>query len=427
MRALAARLGFLSVCLVAGLLVAGCGGGGPSADPGESSSAPSPRSGTYEITDADFTALAALMDDRAQALLEGRKPAFLATVDPTNSELLAEQEVFFDNVTALPVDKLFYDVSTDGFVPAKIRGNDPVVRPQVVEHLSLRGVFDKPVGNGVALTFVKRDGEWVLGHEEIDEVVEPQERPWFGGPIEVTQDGGLLVVTDRGADESSREVATSVRVHLDAVAALLETPPGSRLLVDATSNGLANELSNASGENAGAVSFGVAAIDDDGNVRGLAGEVIKLNPELVDELIGNSVLMRHELTHYLLDFGITAPIWASEGIAEVVAEYPRLLTEAVGDAALVRDIENRPVELTGSGIWGNDPELDYLVARATAEYLVKTYGFARYREMLETFQRRASGVSYGEAIVDETLRKVYGESEAEVARHTFDLLRGLAP
>lgn len=434
MRRLAAR-SRLSACLVIGLLLAGCSDGGnpkrdsesdPDDEPGASSSAPSPGSGKYDVTDEDFAAVAALMDERADALLDRRKPAFLATVDPRNRDLLAEQEVFFDNVTALPVDRLFYDVSTDGFVPAKISGNDPVVRPRVTEHLSLRGVFDKPVANRVALTFVKRDGEWVLGHETVDETFEPQERPWFGGPIEVARDGDLLVVTDDGATISSSEVAASVRADLDAVSELLETPPGRRLLVDATTNGSAAELSNASGENAGAVSFSVFAADERGDVRGRAGEVIKLNPELIDELVRDSTVMRHELTHYLLDYGSTAPIWATEGIAEVVAASPTLLTDLVGTDSLTRKIDERPVELTSSGVWGNDPGLDYLVARATAEYLVKTYGFARYREMLDTFKRRASGVIYGEGIVDETLRKVYGESEAEVARHTFDLLEGLA-
>ena len=49
-----------------------------------------------------------------------------------------------------------------------IEGDDPTLRPGVFEHVQLDGALAKPVSNPVAMTFVERDGRWLLGGERLD-------------------------------------------------------------------------------------------------------------------------------------------------------------------------------------------------------------------------------------------------------------------
>lgn len=420
----------------AALLVSGCSGipGGPD-EPSTSSpatgSASTPPVDDDEITESDFEAVAALLEKRAKALLRGDRRAFLTTLDPGNRRLRRTQERLFDNVQALPVDKLYYGFTNTGLVPAEVRGDDPTMRPPVHEHLELSGVFAAPVANQVSMTFVERGDRWLLGHEDVDETFEAQVRPWFGVPIEAAGDADLLVLTDRGADVGAEELLGSTREALAEAADVLDEDADRPLLVDATSNGLTFELSNASGEEAAAVSYTVGAKDRAGEeFRALAGSVVKANPTDVDALVDNDTTLRHELTHFLLDgYGDSNPQWVTEGIAEYVGYAPGLLRDSVArDDRLPRLIARRDVELTPSGLWGNDPRLDYLTAHAFAEHLITTYGLDRYREMMDVFKRRArtTPIVFGEGIVDEVLRQVYGVGSREVARAGFALLEGLS-
>lgn len=423
----------LSVVLVGGLL--GCTD--PGADPGAGPPTPAPgrttgAAGPDVITDADFDAVADLLDSRADALLAGRKRAFLATLDPGEPRLRRTQATFFDNLQALPLDRFYYGVASNGLVPAAVRGDDRVVAPVVFEHVELTGVFAAPVANQVSMTFVERDGRWLLGAEDVDETFEAQARPWYGGAVEAAGDDEVLVLTDRGADVGADELLAATREALAVASSVLDEDDDRGLFLDATTNGLASELSNASGEEAGAVSYNVFAADRAGDdYTRFAAAVVKANPGRVEQLVGaGGTTLRHELTHFLLDgYGDTNPQWVTEGIAEYVGYSPGLLADSVAtDDRLLRAVERRDVELTPAGLWGSDPDLDYLSAHAFAEHLITTYGVARYREMMDVFERRGrrSAVRFGEGQVDAVLRQVYGVGAQEVAQAGFVLLRGLA-
>lgn len=379
----------------------------------------------------DFAAIAKVLGVRAKALQNGNRKAFLATVDPGNKRLRRAQETLYDNLQRLPVDKVYYGMTGSGLVADKVRGGGPTLRPEAYEHVKLSGVFSQPVANSVAITFVERQGRWLVGNETYDDSTEPQDRPWFGGPIEAAGDGDLLVITDRDAEVGAEELLTSTRAALAAAADVLDVTKDRPLLVDATTNGKPVELSNASGQEAGAVSFGLYAYSADGqDFQGPAGAAIKANPSSVQQLVTDTRTLRHELTHFLLDgYGDSNPQWVTEGIAEYVGYHPGLLDTSVAtDDRLLTAIGRRPVQLTPGGLWGNDPDLDYLSAQAFAEYLITRFGLETYREMMDVFKRkgRTTAIRFGEGLVDEVLRQVYGIGAKEVARGGFDLLEGLA-
>ncbi len=83
------------------------------------------------------------MERRAEAVLSGDRAAFLATVDDRDVDVRAEQARFYDNLSLLPVTGLSYYVSESARTPLRIPGGDPVVRPFIVEHLSMTGFDDE--------------------------------------------------------------------------------------------------------------------------------------------------------------------------------------------------------------------------------------------------------------------------------------------
>lgn len=380
--------------------------------------------------DADFTAISRLLERRARAVVRGDRARFLATVSRADPRLRRQQAALFDNLQELPVDKMYYGVETMGLRADKVRGGGRTLRPPVVEHVRLRGITRRPISNQLTMTFVERNGRWVVGAEREDPAFEAQLRPWFGTRIEASAEQDLLVLTDLDADDDSEELIDSTRDALASVTDVLDEEVDEPLLLDATTNGVAVELSNSSGEDAAAVSFSAYATDRlGGDFTGVAVAVVKANPDYVDQLVDNDETLRHELTHYVLNgYGTSNPQWVTEGLAEWVGYQPGLLADSfIEDEELERLIDRREVELTPAGRWGDDPTLDYLSAEAFAEFLISRSGLDAYREMMDLFERlgRSRSVTYGEGIVDTVLRRVYGLTPDEVARGGFDLLQGL--
>lgn len=372
----------------------------------------------YTLTVADADEIRVLMRQRAKALLEGDRRGFLATVDDRDPAVVAEQETFFDNVGKLPVSGLSYYVSASGRTPEAVPGGDPVVRPFIVEHLTLQASLRDRISSDTVITFVRRDGEWLLGRESLDDTVAV--RPWFGGPISVDQSNGFLVITDEAARPTAEAVGGDVADDLALVAAILDREPDDALVLDATSNGAAGEISEASGVEAAATTFSLlAGTRDFSDVRGVAGTAIKINPGRVESLVNDRVLLRHELTHLVLrEYSGRVPVWMSEGIAEYVATLPRTVAQDRQEGyAQSIDLTERRRELVDTGNWGYDPAGDYLIARASVEDLVERDGIARFLALLDDVAE--AGEPDTEEATDRALRRVYGVGSAAVARAAF--------
>ncbi|CAN5479742.1 hypothetical protein BH11ACT8_BH11ACT8_23020 [soil metagenome] len=412
-------------------LLAGCGLSTPTYSspdfartqetPAGAAGATTSASTSYPATAEDLATIQDLMDARAAALLDGDRAAFLATVDDRDGDLVAEQTQLFENVQLLPVTRISYDVEPHGLTPEPVSSGDPAARPPVYEHLLLDGVLRKPIGNELGITFVLRDGEWLVGHESVGVVSFPQDRPWFGGPIAVSDVGDLVVLTDAGATTDGATVGASVHDDLDFVGSSLDRKVDDRLLIDATSNGTPTQLSNASGEDAAAVTMPLFSTNKDNDVTGLAGTAIKVNPDLVADLVDDPVLMRHELTHAALQRSGGTPTWMSEGIAEYVANLPRSVVDDLpAYVAYGIDLSDRGRALVSTGIWGNEPTEDYLIARACVEYLVDRYGMPRYLRLMD-YVTKLQATDSPDA-TDQALRTIFGESAVSVGRGGYALL-----
>jgi hypothetical protein len=388
--------------------------------PGSASSSPT-GNGKFQPTDEDRAAIRKLLDRRAQALEKGDRKAFMATVDPGNKVLMHQQGLVFDNLQKLPVEQVGYDVDdASGWVPAKVKGNDPVFRPRVLEQVRL-DIDTRSVTNVVENTFVRRDGTWLLGAESVPGKYaddDAQWRPWGGAvPIAVARTGRLIVVVDEKRADTAGDLAAEMTDYIGFVADALDVEPQYDVLVDATSVGDALSMSTLKDEQAAAVSRTVFSFGiEEGH--GIAGARIVVNPEMTDRIVTDPEIMRHELTHYLTARRLAAaPSWVVEGIAEWASTAPASLDDLRIDADALKHTLGTHHRLPTTGVWGIDPTADYLIARAAVTRIVDDYGVEKVFEMGETY-RRISGDDPDEKS-DRVIRKVLGISKDELVRLAF--------
>ena len=392
-------------------------------------SAPQGDGSSFDPTDEDEQALRELMDARERAVKERDLRAFRATVDPRQAKLVASQTVLFRNLVRLPLVSMRYDVTTTYLVPAHVPGRDPVLHPQVLEQLQITGTMTRPVSNELDLTFVKRGERWLLGAERPPgakgSVEDPQERPWFGVPISVHHDGKLTVLVDREREDQLAGIVDAVHDGVQRDAEILGVDPDDQVLVDATSNGEADDFGAGVKVEVGAVTFPIVSTDIEGRTTDIAGTAIKINPEHVAELMDESRLLWHELTHYLLfKHVVGSPVWLSEGVAAWAEWQPARMSGLVVTDDLYERVQRPPHELPTKGVFYGKPDVHYTIAQAAVQWLVDRGGIDQLLDLMRTYDRMYDGVNT-DALTPKALRKVYDISERELVDGTWANLASL--
>ena len=382
---------------------------------------------SYDPGPKDVALLRALMAARADAVRSGDESAFLATVDPSQTELVHGQRVLFRNLAQLDLASFDYRIDDTSYtVPAAVPGGDPVTHPVVMEDVRLEGTLLHPVSNQLDLTFVRRDGTWLLGAElepgEEGAFGAPQERPWFGGPIAARHSGRLTVVVDASRSGQLADLESAVRDGIDRDATILGVQPDDRVLVDATSNGQAVGFSTLSDEEAGAVTFGLGQLDLAGDATAYAGAAIKVNPHQVGAAIADTGLLWHELAHYLLQrVDVASPTWLAEGVAAWVQYYPDDFSRLVLPEDLYQRLMAMDHELPTVGLFKTDPEANYLIAQAAVTWLDLNGGPVGILRLMRAYRHDYQGANT-DALTPKLLRRVYHVSMRQFLDETWELL-----
>jgi hypothetical protein len=231
------------------------------------------------------------------------------------------------------------------------------------------------------------------------------------------------VLVDRSQASSLGSLSSAIRDDIAYDARLLGVAPTYRVLVDATTNGLSYDFSSLSTEEAAAVTFGVTASDPLGDrVTGLAGIAIKVNPKLVDQVVVDAGILRHELTHYLLrQYSGSSPKWLAEGVAAWVQFYPDDFSTYAVPAALYARLLHADRALPIIGLFNEDPSVNYPISQAAVAWLVSHYGVAKLRELMDAYHSDYAGADV-DALTPQLLRRVYGVTEGQVVTGAFDLV-----
>jgi hypothetical protein len=267
-----------------------------------------------------------LLDARTSAVLGRDRGAFLATVDPTAEALVARQAALFDAVAEVPLARFDYDVE-----PLSGRPADPVLderygrgkwwAPDVVLRHALEGFDEHPDRDEQHLTFVHRDGAWLLGADDDFDAVggRTQRAIWDGGPVQVARAPGVLVLGH--ADGALlRQVAETTAAAIPRVSAVWGDgwPQQAVVLVPSTTA----EMSSLLGAESDLSRIAAVASAEPGDGDAVIDRVI-VNPQNFGSLgdLGRRIVLTHEVTHLAVRpaTGPAVPVWLAEGFADYVA------------------------------------------------------------------------------------------------------------
>ena len=269
-----------------------------------------------------------LLQQRSRAVLQGDRPAFLATVDPSAPELLQRQAATFDALAEVPLATWDY-VLEDTSSPPDDRldrryGRGRWWGPQVALRYALEGFDERPVVVDHHLTFVLRDGRWLLGADD-DFALQGRATPraiWDRGPVVAVRDDGVLVLGHPGQRPLLAQVASLTAAAVPRVTAAWGAWP-ERVVVLVPDD--TQELAGLLGSQADLSRIAAVATAE---LRGGKGEYdptgdrVLVNPETFSGLgaVGRSVVLTHEVTHVATRraSGPAVPGWLAEGFADLV-------------------------------------------------------------------------------------------------------------
>ncbi len=392
---MAGLLAVITVALgVSGWAVAWPASGRPTGPRAESASRPRVLPGPIDRASGarTATAVAALLDHRAAAVLRRDRGAFLASVDPVATpsagSFRQRQAALFDNLAGVPVGSWSYDFdpASARTVPAAVRQryDAAVYAPDVVlVHYRLRGFDAMPTTTAAYLTFVRRAGRWYLGGDNDFTAagLRTGRDLWDFGPVLAVSGRASLVLghpAERGMLPGLRDVTDAA---VPRVTAVWGAGWARRVVVEVP--GSSAELAEIVGQKTDLSRIAAVATAELGGNRHSAGPVgdrVLVNPPNFATLgaIGRRVVLTHEVTHVATRAatGSGLPTWLVEGFADYVAYLHSGVPVRAAAAELAVDLlaGRRPAALPADAEFaGSNPALaqayekSWLACRLIAE------------------------------------------------------------
>ncbi|MGK5559071.1 hypothetical protein ACSNOI_46500, partial [Actinomadura kijaniata] len=369
--------------------------------------APAPR--PVPAAGFDRRAAGAVLANRARAVRDRDRTAFLATVATAPAAFQREQETLFDNLLRLPLRDW-----RERLADAPAESGPGAVTVRIDLRYRLRGHDPGPVTRTRYLAFAPRDGGWVIrGPGRPGPGAAPaQAELWDDRPVRVVRGRSSLVIGDAAGLE---EVAGLLDAAVPAVSRVVgDGWPRRAVALAPADPGRAAALAGGGRDLA---SIAALAVAEGG------GDRIVISPAAFPRLngLGRSVVLTHELTHVATGGARDGrtPLWLIEGLADYVGY--RDAKVAVRDAAgeLRREVAagRLPDALPGPAAFdGGTGRLSqsYQEAWLACRMIAQRYGEAT----LVRLYRAA-----GRASEDAALRAVLGLDRARLTAQWRDYLR----
>ncbi|MBW3647317.1 MAG: hypothetical protein KY440_06030 [Actinobacteria bacterium] len=361
-----------------------------------------------------------LLAARSAAILGRDRTAFLATVDPRAAALQARQAAMFDALAAVPIGTWEYRFNqrsgraADAALDLRY-GRGLWWAPPVTLSYGLAGFDDIPTIDKHHLTFVRRDGRWLLGaDDDFDAVGGRTPRAlWERGPVAAVRAPGVLAL---GHEDTSvlRNVASLTSAAIPRVNEVWGEQWGKRVVVIVPSS--AQEMASLIDSTQDFSQIAAVATAEVSDASGEdAIERILVNPDTFTKLgqLGRRVVLTHEVTHVAARrvTGPAVPAWLAEGLADYVGYKDVKVPLSVAARNLRKDVRagRLPTALpTDEAFNGGNPALAqaYEQSWLAVRLLVERYGEA---ELLAFY--RAVGASEGSdssVVLSTELRDAFG-------------------
>lgn len=340
-----------------------------------------------------------LLDQRARAVREDDRLAFLRTVDRSDRRLLRTQRRLFANLEQLPLRRFGYRVGAHG---------------GVAEVVQLAGYDAWPVQRGVVVRFGRVGGRLVVtGYRP-----GASPFPWELTRIHVRRAPGVLGVFDGAMWPHARAVVAAVAAGRRQVATAVPFAWHTRVVVYSfAGRRLLSSFRDVPGgriTHLGAMTFPVYSAADGGHLAAMRFTLLPSSVRAGQPFLGR--IIRHELTHVAVgsrDDG--DPTWLSEGIAEYVGARPIPPSRRRIPAVAVREARSGVTALPSSKEFnGPHQEWNYALAWMACDYIASTSGEAKLWQLMAALH--ADGRGTPDSRQDAALRRVLGYDSHELAR-----------
>lgn len=353
-----------------------------------------------------------LVAAREQALRDGDRDAFLATVDPDDLGFSATQARWFDNLAMLPVGDVSYELG-DEEVMSQVSGDGDLQLP-IDFTMRLRGFDRRSVTQSMVWTFV-RDGEDVLLADDrnlqIDAKTGWVAAPWDLAHIVVRRSGGILAIFDKDTLQHADYVMSDLADAAEVVSRHLPAWSGKFVAYGTSDVTAIDTMSAMTVDDTAGVAFPVLSRPG----GPVAAYRFIVNPSVVGDVITRGEVFRHELTHVALGTSDDrSPVWLVEGVAEYVARstYPvdvrRMISAVRLGAASGRTLE------VGQGFYTRDPAVNYELAALVCDYVASTRGEPVLWDLVGSFRTARVGAS-----AERVVRQALGVSTKELTEQAL--------
>ena len=376
-------------------------------------------------------AVQALLEVRSTALLARDRERFLSVVDPAATALRERQAALFDALAEVPLKTWQYVLGPSVGTPRDRQlderyGAAQWWAPDVTLEYALEGFDDRPTVAEHHLTFVRRDGRWLLGADDDFAAVglDTPRALWDRGPVVAERVGDVLVLGRPQVRRLLRDVATLTAAAVPRVNAVWGTDwrKGAVVLVPSSSQELA-ELLDSDSDYSQIAAVATAELAGGTGEFDPAGDRILVNPDTFRRLgqLGRRVVLTHELAHVATRraTGPAVPAWLAEGFADYIGYRDVELPLGLTARELRRDVRagRVPTALPADSAFdGSNPQLAqaYEQSWLAVRLLARKHG----DPALLRFYRAVGasrGVEAAEA-VDAALRAELGTSTEELVR-----------
>lgn len=396
-----------------------------------------------EVSPAEYDAAApdveAFLEQRASAVRDRDRSAFLRDLDRRDPAFLAEQRRLYSNLSQLDFAEWSYELSSarHGLPDLARTYAGPALIRVVVLRYALDGFDDRPVARPQGMTFVRRQGRWLLASTtDISARLEGGggfTEPWETGAVVARRTDRALVITDADRAAELPAMSRAVETGIDRIGrtwprrwsktAVVVVVKDSRVYASYFEPGLPPDHADAV-----VVPLLTAApmFEDAPEPVGLATSRMVLAPGSLD-LATDPSLMAHELTHLATaNVSWSAPKWLVEGFAEYVAfrgwNSSSLLTLYDLPSGRARRSVRLPAE---DSFYGSSAGANYRTAHLACRYIALAYGRDRLVRLYASWDRSAGRRLDPEVRQDRALRTVLGVGTAELERDLGGWLRSL--
>ncbi|SNR67842.1 hypothetical protein [Actinomadura mexicana] len=322
-RALALGAGGVAVLLAGGAGLAGSRSGGGAAGTGAAGAPTSRDTGTFSPDTA-----AAVLANRARAVRDGDRMAFLATVGAAPAAFQDAQSRVYGNLRKLPLEGWRERIAGT----EAMDGGTAVVRVEV--RYRLRGFDRGDVARTRYLTLAPRAGTWTIVGDGTSRGLADDTDIWDCGPLTVVRGRAGLVIGDgAGLDGIAGRLDAAVPVVTSVFGKGWAQRVVALVPADAT---LASALAGP-GQSLGQIAALATVAPAAGGGRG--EDRVIVSPGTFGRLneLGRDVVLTHELTHVATGGARDrrTPLWLIEGFADYVG-YRRVKISARSAAGELR-------------------------------------------------------------------------------------------